>query len=455
MTHTTPSSSYRMIWRWHFYAGLFCVPFILWLATTGSIYLFKPQIEAWLDRDVDHLVIDGPRASAEAQVQAALAAVPGARFAAYELPATPQSAARVIVSLAEGTGREKIRVYVDPQRLTVLKQVNEEDRLMRIIFRLLGELLIGDPGSYLVELAASWAIVMLLTGLYLWWPRNAKGLAGVLYPRLGQTGRVFWRDLHSVIGLWVSVFALFLLLSGLPWAKFWGSNLRALRQIGSDTVVKQDWSTGREKPGADAMAAGSEHTGHHHGAAAASTASYELAALDRIVATVAPLSLAPPVLIAPPARTGAAWTAKSDAQNRPLRVNLTLDGETGAITKREDFAQRALLDRIIGTGVAAHEGQLFGWANQALGVSTALGLITLSVSALVMWTKRRPVGVLGAPKKLGPARLAPALIGLIAVFGVLLPMLGISLLLVLLIERLVLSRVPRLRDFLGLAIAAG
>jgi uncharacterized iron-regulated membrane protein len=73
----------------------------------------------------------------------------------------------------------------------------------------------------------------------------------------------------------------------------------------------------------------------------------------------------------------------------------------------------------------------------------------------MMWTKRRPVGVLGAPKKLGPARLAPALIGLIAVFGVLLPMLGISLLLVLLIERLVLSRVPRLRDFLGLAIAAG
>ncbi|MEJ7661841.1 MAG: hypothetical protein WKG07_20805 [Hymenobacter sp.] len=24
------------------------------------------------------------------------------------------------------------------------------------------------------------------TGLYLWWPRNRKGLAGVLYPRLGR-----------------------------------------------------------------------------------------------------------------------------------------------------------------------------------------------------------------------------------------------------------------------------
>ncbi|HLH33890.1 MAG TPA: hypothetical protein VKX41_04400 [Alloacidobacterium sp.] len=29
--------NYRTIWRWHFYAGLFCIPFVLWLATTGSI----------------------------------------------------------------------------------------------------------------------------------------------------------------------------------------------------------------------------------------------------------------------------------------------------------------------------------------------------------------------------------------------------------------------------------
>ncbi len=33
--------NYRTVWRWHFYAGLFCIPFVLWLATIGSIYLFK------------------------------------------------------------------------------------------------------------------------------------------------------------------------------------------------------------------------------------------------------------------------------------------------------------------------------------------------------------------------------------------------------------------------------
>lgn len=28
---------YRMLWRWHFYAGLFCIPFIILLSITGSL----------------------------------------------------------------------------------------------------------------------------------------------------------------------------------------------------------------------------------------------------------------------------------------------------------------------------------------------------------------------------------------------------------------------------------
>jgi len=28
---------YRTIWRWHFYAGLIVLPFLLWLAITGGL----------------------------------------------------------------------------------------------------------------------------------------------------------------------------------------------------------------------------------------------------------------------------------------------------------------------------------------------------------------------------------------------------------------------------------
>ena len=144
------------------------------------------------------------------------------------------------------------------------------------------------------------------------------------------------------------------------------------------------------------------------------------------------------------------WTAKSNTPNRPLRVNLVLSGKTGEITSREDFKDRHVVDQVVGYGIAAHEGQLFGWFNQLLGLLTAIGLVLVSISGVVMWWRRRDVGVLGAPKVLLNPRVSWGLISLIVLFGIYLPLFGASLLLVLLCEFAVLKRIPKVRDWLGL-----
>ncbi|HTV84279.1 MAG TPA: PepSY domain-containing protein [Dyella sp.] len=448
--------AYRLIWRWHFYAGLFCLPFVLWLATTGMIYLFKPQLEPLLERRYAH-VTQAPAQAPSAQVAAALRAVPGSVLNAYQLPSTPQAATRVLV----GRGGELVRVFVNPSTLKVLGVVRENDRFMKVIFYLHGELLLGTGGSMLVELAASWTILMLLTGLYLWWPRNAR-LGGTLYPRLGSGPRIFWRDLHAVAGLWIAMFALIMLLSGLPWSKSWGGMLRTVRQAYASTASPPDWTTGSASERAQikaentpvaAPAVSDTHVsmpGMDMGDSRAGIAA-DYSPLDRLVPVVAAQHLAPPVLLAPPSQRAPHWTARSDADNRPRRSELVLDPTTGAILKRTTFAQKPLLDRIIGYGIALHEGALFPPLNQILGVFTALGLITLCTSAAVMWWRRRPGGVLGAPPALDTAKYPAVLLGLLGMLGVLLPLLGASMLLVLLIERVCLRRIERVRTFLGLA----
>lgn len=449
---------FNTIWRWHFYAGLFCIPFIIWLSATGALYLFKPQFEAVTESRLDHLAVADVRAAPSAQVAAALAAVPGGVLNAYQLPRTPEAAVRVLV----GHDAQLMRVYVHPETLQVLKVEAEDGRLMRILFHLHGELLMGDRGSMIVELAASWAIVMMITGLYLWWPRHASNMAGIVYPRLGRGKYLFWRDLHAVAGLWIAFFTLFLLISGLPWAKSWGGMLKEVRHFSSEQAIKQDWTTGlsseiAERRTMNSQSGESEHAGHSgmsgmSGIGNRSIKVPDYSPIDRLVDTVQPLNLAYPVLIAPPSKKSQDWTARSDAQNRPLRVNLVLNGMTGEIKSRQNFSDRPLLDRIIGIGVAAHEGQLFGWFNQALGVFTALGLLLVSLSGIVLWWRRSSPGKIGAPVMTrGAAQTGYALTGFILMLGVLLPMLGLSLLVVLLVERLILRRIPAVRSYLDLA----
>jgi uncharacterized iron-regulated membrane protein len=120
---------------------------------------------------------------------------------------------------------------------------------------------------------------------------------------------------------------------------------------------------------------------------------------------------------------------RAETQNRPLVRELELDARSGELLRERNFGQKPAIDRVIGIGVAAHEGQLFGLGNQLLGLFTALGLITMCVSAVVMWWRRRPEGSLGLPApRVEGFRITPPLVTLIVIAGVLLPVLGASLL---------------------------
>lgn len=444
---------YRTIWRWHFYAGLFSIPFVLVLSASGAVYLFKDEIEAWLDRPYDNLSLTGGLSLPSQQIQAALSSVPGSSFEQYELPRTEKSAARVIVR----KGVNDYRVYVQPATLQILSQVPEDQRLMRQIFRLHGELWMGNWGSYLVEIAASWTIVLIVTGIYLWWPRSRRRLAGVLYPRLHAGQRSFWRDLHAVTGIWICLFALFLLLTGLPWAKFWGTYFRTIRQWTGLVKGPADWPVGNERARRKKELLPSKHQQDStRGSSRAnvdnslSTRSIDLSPIDRLVPLAQKLNLPPPVVIAPPRRFESYWSIRSLTGNRPLRVTLFVDPITGQVMKEERFRDRHFLDKVVAIGIAAHEGRLFGWPNQVLGLVTAVGLTLICASAVVLWLRRREPNTLGAP----PPGVAPSfsltLLLVVAVLAIYLPLFGLSLAVVLAMEKLLLVRIPIVRHWLGL-----
>ena len=427
------TATYRTIWRWHFYAGLFVLPFVLLLSVSGSIYLFKPQIDRWEERDYRGLSLEGA-VSADRQLEAAEAAFPDGSFNHYRLPEEPGDAAMVQMGLPDGSLSE---VFVSPQG-QVLGTLDPAERISNAVSRFHGSPMMGDWGDRLVELAASWTIVMILTGLYLWWPRPFRA-AGTLWPRLSLKGRPLMKDLHRVTGFWLAGFVLVMLASGLPWAGTWGSAFKWARgELGLVEGV-QEWKIGAEKAAVAAPVAHDHGTASHSPQMRADMPEQSLplaASVQRAEAE----DMAFPVLVLPPHApqrfgppTGNVWTVKSEAQNRPLVRSVTYDPQSGTELSRNGFADKHPIDRAINIGIAWHEGALFGLTNQIMGLVIALALIALSVLGVLMWLKRRPKGKLAAPPPGG--RLPRGLIAGIVVLALLLPLFGVSLVAILLFDK--------------------
>ena len=271
----------RLFWRVHFWAGLITAPIVLFAAGTGLLYVFTPQIEARVHADVDRVPVGGPARPLDAQWAAAKLAAPGwttrqivpgaeAGQTTQVLFAAPPSAhaGHAMAAQAEhdhGLPSGRI-VYVDPTTAQVVGSLAEMDRFRTWSKKLHASVLQGNGWRWLIELAASWMLVMFATGITMWWPRSrARGGPGwrALVPRLGR-GRASWRTLHTSVGVLMCGLLLVVLVTGLTWSRHAGDNFRAAQQALGQASPKcaEGTALGRRREG-DSSGVGRSHRRCH------------------------------------------------------------------------------------------------------------------------------------------------------------------------------------------------
>lgn len=431
MTDDTPRPAgagvYQAFWRWHFYAGLLVLPFLMLLALTGGIYLFHQDIDAALRRDLER-VPARPVATTPADWAVAAGSVADGRLAQVIPPFQPGQAARLVVQ-----GESRTTVYIDPADGAVLGVVRDGG-FTNWIMKLHSLEHFGKVANLLVEIVAGWAIVLVATGIYLWWPRGQAG--GVVTVRGRPGKRLFWRDLHAVTGVFAGAVIVFLAVTGMPWSQVWGDNVRQM-------VNANGW--GRPKPpaastwtpGPAAGAKGGLPWALQDGDLAA--AGHDLS-LNQAVAKALASDLPRPFTLSIPAEPDKAWTVSHTANQVEATRTLYLSPRDGRVVADVGFDRFGPGAKAIEWGITVHQGEQYGWINRYLMLAGCVAIWLLGISAVTMWWKRRPKGRLAAPGRPANPGSYLGLAAVVAPLAILYPLVGATMIAALGLD-LVLRRV--------------
>ncbi|MCU6501659.1 PepSY domain-containing protein [Rugamonas sp. A1-17] len=450
-----PSGLYRRIWRWHFFAGLVCVPFIFSLALTGAMYLFNRQIDDLVY--AQQMLRQEPAGKAtpipaSILIANALHAWPG-QAKALNLPADDRHNAQVDVIRPDGA---TMQVFVDPGTGAVTGAIDESRRLMTIVKHIHSLAIAGDGGKAVIEIVAGWIIMLMASGAYLWWPRGRR--VGVVSIRPMAQGRAWWRDLHAVTGAFGGGVILFLALTGMPWSVFWGKNVNAWLSA-HDLGVPDGMWRGVPKSTLPANALGDLPWAQQQQAVPASddphaahkTAPHQIrsgpgygllnnsaiASPDAIVTQLAAMGIDRGYRLALPSGPRGVYSAiYMPGQVAAHRV-VHIDQYSGKVLMDIGANHVGAIGRITEWGVAVHQGQEYGTPNLLVMLAGCLALMALCVSGIVMWWQRRPAGKLAAPALKHGDRLARGVVLIAVVLGCCFPLLGASMLAVLLLDTLI------------------
>ncbi|MDO6708932.1 PepSY domain-containing protein [Photobacterium sp. 1_MG-2023] len=448
---------YMTAWRWHFYAGLYVVPFLIMLAVTGLMMLYAGTLDNLRFKDILFVEPAGQTLAVTQQLNAVQQAYPDAQVHQYLTPKQPEDAARFAIVTAAGQGRF---VTVNPYTAAVLGSLDRDDNLYTLANEIHGTLLMGDLGDRLIELAASFAVILIVSGAYLWWPRDHASKAGMFRIRINSGRRTFWRDLHANLGAVTAIFLLLFMLSGLSWSGIWGSKMvqawnafptGVFGDVPLSDATHADMNHGalEEVPWnleQTPMPASGSHAGHDgiHGPVN----------LDAVVAFAKAQGLTAFRVNLPKGEQGAfsvlQSTMSNDITDATQDRTLHLDQYTGKVLADIRYDEYSPMAKAMAWGIALHEGD-FGWWNKAVNTVLCLSFILISFSGVMMWWLRRPKGkrMLSAPPAPKNMTLWKGATVVIAVLGVCFPLAGIMILTVLLADRLIFSRIPTLARFFG------
>ena len=198
----------KIVFNIHLYIGLASGLFLVLSGLSGSMIVFREEIEKFMHPELLETVVRGERVPVQTVLNTVKRAYPEDKIVFIRMPRIPQEN-----YLFKMNSAHDLLVYADPYSGEVLGAHKQEDTFIGWVALVHTELLIGERGKTALGVAALFLICMSITGPFLWWPPNGKISRGLKIDWRGPRKKIVF-DMHRAFGIYSVLFLLIVAFTG-------------------------------------------------------------------------------------------------------------------------------------------------------------------------------------------------------------------------------------------------
>lgn len=214
----------------HLWLGLLSGLVVFVVAITGAAYVFYEEISNVTERDFRFVTVQAkpklPASTIQTLAERELTRLAGknkpARWDWVSLYYRTAPDRSITYASRHYTNPDVLyEIYIDPYTGRILHARMGEGDFWKTVIDLHTTLMLGEFGQYLVEYGTLIFLILIISGMVLWWPRNKAARKQRFSIKLKASPKRLNYDLHNVLGFYMCWVVIFSVLTGLVWSFGW------------------------------------------------------------------------------------------------------------------------------------------------------------------------------------------------------------------------------------------
>lgn len=382
---------YKKFWfKAHFILGLAFGFILLITATTGGLLSFEKEILKLINSK--SYVVSVPNDVKKAQAHEMIAAlkqhIPDAKINAVTLSSNPTSSAVITIASSNPQQRKGINYYINPYTCELLPHIQGES-FFKTVEDIHRRLMLGNIGKQLVGVSSIVLVILLFSGLYLYFPRLKRTFLASFTFSFKSKGRYFLHSIHSSVGLWVLPLYLVAVLTGLYWSYDWyRQGLHTLSGVA--LPVKPTMNVNKSVQNHTLTLEQNKKEPQLNRKKSTITSDTQLSKAFKLFEIFLQKEYSSATIRVP--NKGSVYTISyfdEDIIHSRARNQMQIDIHSWELLKHERYENKPLNEKLISSMLPLHSGEFFGIIGQTLMFIACMLMPLFAITGLMLYLNRK------------------------------------------------------------------